>query len=389
MSATAKLMAMLGMDASQFTKGVDQAERRTKGFGSMLDGMKGRIAAAFTVGSAVAVGKSVMDMASQIVDAAETLGVTTDQFQALSLTARQFGVDAEGVAGVMTKIVKAQSDAASANPTKTITDAFETLGVTIDDLDSKNPAEIFELIAKSASKGASEMSAAFDVLGARGGPKFRALMKTIGETGLEGMVKAAKESGQIIAEAELGAMDKFMDVTVQDTINKAKKLVGGLLGGTLTAAGAGATVAKPVDTALENRLAREKRDTQDAAKIAQDAAEIRAKNAYDAMTNEQKILALKQEQADIDAKMAQAKTQTARAELDKQRAESEGKLASLEEGNVRPGAGMAYDQLRRIGAGVFGGTAADAVPKKQLDTLTRISATLTRIESKDATKGVF
>jgi hypothetical protein len=203
------------------------------------------------------------------------------------------------------------------------------------------------------------------------------------------MVTAAKQSGQIIAEAELGAMDKFMDVTVQDTINKAKKLVGGLLGGTLTAAGAGATVAKPVDTALENRLAREKRDTQDAAKIAQDAAEIRAKNAYDAMTNEQKILLLKQEQADIDAKMAQAKTQTARAELDKQRAESEGKLASLEEGNVRPGAGMAYDQLRRIGAGVFRGTASDAIPKNQLAELRKISLSMNRIETKKTTGGVF
>ena len=49
MSATAKLMAMLGMDASQFTGGVDNAEKRVHGFGKALDGMKGKIAAALSV----------------------------------------------------------------------------------------------------------------------------------------------------------------------------------------------------------------------------------------------------------------------------------------------------------------------------------------------------
>jgi hypothetical protein len=383
-------MAMLGMDASQFTKGVDQAERRTKGFGSMLDGMKGKIAAAFTVGAIVGVVKNVASAASDIADMAENLGVTTDQIQGMIIAAKQFGIEGEDIASMLNKLTLAQSEFVSGSPSQELVDRMEALGISIDDADAMNAAEFFEAVATGAGKSADGLNSALKMLG-KTGPKFQAFMKLTAGVGIGGMISGAKDSGELMSESDIKATDALMDGKIQSWKNKIAKVVGVVVGAGAKVAGSGTDVTADDREARKqrNQAARQKADEAAASKIAIESAEIRAKTAFDALSTEDKILAVKREQADLDAKMAEAKTQTARAELDKQRAESEGKLASLEAGNVKPGAGMAYDQLRRIGAGVFSGTASDAIPKNQLAELRKISLSMNRLETKKSTGGVF
>jgi hypothetical protein len=284
----------------------------------------------------------------------------------------------------------AQAEFVSGSPSQDLIDRMAALGISLDGADAMDAAQFFEAVAVGAAKTSEGLDAALKTMG-RTGPRFQAFMKLMSGVGLGGMISGAKGTGELMSEADIKATDSVVDGVIQEWKNRSVKAVASVLGAGAKASGT--SVAKTVDTsgdnAARNQQARKRADEAAAAKIAQDAAEIRAKNVYDALDTEGKITALKREQADLDAKMAEAKTQTARAELDKQRAESEGKLASLEAGNVKPGAGMAYDQLRRIGAGVFSGTASDAIPKNQLAELRKISLSMNRLETKKSTGGVF
>ena len=365
MSATAKLMAMLGMDASQFTGGIDKAEKSVHGFGKALDGMKGKIAAALSVAAVGAAIKGIADKASNIADVAENLSITTDEFQALTIASKQFGIDSADVATALDKIAAAQSEFVSGSPSKEIVERMEALGISLDQADAMNAAQFFEAVAKGAQNSSEGLDSAIKMFG-RGGARFQALLKLTSGVGLGGMVSGAKDTGELISEEDITATDALVDGAIERWKNKAIKAAATVVG---TVAGAvGGDVAVNAEAsgarAERNRQSRQRADDAAAAVLSADAAEIRKKNAFDLLDTEAKIVALKEEQAAIDRKIAAAKSATAKAELDKKRAEVEGKISGLEAG--RQGPGMAYDQLRRIGAGVFSGTATDAIPKKQL-----------------------
>jgi hypothetical protein len=273
------------------------------------------------------------------------------------------GSSVETFERAMNKINGAIGDAQ--NGSADATEKLMKMGVSMEQIDAGNPAAVLETMAKylqENSYSAGSVADVFDILGEKS-KNLKNGLQELATAGLGGVVKAAQDAGRVLTEEEIGALGKAqdkLDAAIDWARKKAAQAVGA--GAAVTTGSAAPKMALP-STGEETRR---RADEKNAAKITQDAAEIRAKSAYDALTDEKKILALKKEQEAIDEQMAKAKTLTARAELDKQRAESEGKLAALEGGQVR-GGGMAYDQLRRIGAGVFSGTASDAVPKKQLD----------------------
>ena len=365
MSATAKLMAMLGMDASQFTGGIDKAEKRVHGFGKALDGMKGKIAAALSVAAIGTAIKGIADKASNIADVAENLSITTDEFQAMSIAAKGFGIEADDIATVLGKMAIAQADFVSGSPSKDLVERMAALGISLDDADAMNAAQFFEAVAKGSQKSAEGLSASLSMMG-KTGPRFQAFMRLMSGVGLGGMVSGAKATGELISEEDIAATDAIVDGAIEKWKNKAIKAAATVVGTVAGAVGGGVAVNAEASGAKaeRNRQSRQRADEAAAAVLSADAAEIRKKTAFDLLDTEAKIVALKEEQAAIDRKIAAAKSATAKAELDKQRAEVEGKIAGFEGG--RQGPGMAYDQLRRIGAGVFNGTAETAIPKKQL-----------------------
>jgi uncharacterized protein YukE len=383
MSATARLMAFLGMDAGQFNAGVDNAEKRTKSFGSMLSGMKGKIAAAFTVGAAVGVAKDALAMGDAIGETASNLGVTTDELQALESMFKMTGSSAETFERALNKINGAIGDAQ--NGSKDATDKLTKMGVTMDQIDAGNPAAVLETMAKYLKENGYSAGATadvFDILGEKS-KNLKNGLTELADKGLGGVVQSAKDAGKVLTEEEIAALGQAQD-KVDGFIDRAKKAAAAIVG-----TGAKAVTEKATAQALPSTGAETRRraDEASADKLAKDAAEIRAKNAFDLLSTEDKILAVKKEMADLDAKMGEATTLTAKAELDKQKAELEGKLQGLE--GQKQGPGMAFDQLTRIGAGVFSGRASDVVPKKQLDKMTAIERHLYDIRNKETKSGVF
>lgn len=375
MSATARLMAFLGMDAGQFNAGVDKAEKRTQKFGQALSGMKGKIAAAFTVGAAVGVAKDALAMGDMLGETASNLGITTDELQALGSMFKMTGSSAETFERAMNKISGAVGDAQ--NGSKDAIDKLAKMGVTLDQIDAGNPAAVLETMAKYLKENGYSAGATadvFEILGEKS-KNLKNGLEQLAAQGLGGVIQAAKDAGRVLTEEEIGALGQAQD-KLDAAIDWARKKAAQAVG-----AGAKLATSPTTPSALPSTGAETRRRADEAAadKIAKDAAEIRAKNAFDLLDTEGKILAVKQEIAALDSKMGEAKTLSARAELDKQKAELEGKLQGLE--GQRQGPGMAYDQLRRIGAGIFSGTSDDAVQKRQLTVQQKMEKHLERIAS--------
>lgn len=383
MSATAKIMAWMGLDNSGFTKGVDGAEKRTHAFGKTLDGMKGKIAAAFSVAAVAAAVKNVASSASDIADAAENLSITTDEFQALTQAAKQFGIEGEAVSMALGRMAKTQADFVSGGASETLKKQMEALGVSLDQADAMNAAQFFEAVSTGAQKSSDGLSAALDLMG-KSGPKFQALMKLTAGIGLGGMIAGSKASGEMVSEKDIKAIDNLVDGLIQSAKNKAMKL-GSVIVGAMSGSGGSGGAAKPPLTvdqqaiADRNKRARDIADQEAAAKVSADAADIRKKNAYELMSTEEKILQIKQEMNELDKQAAAASSLTAKAELDKTKAELEGKLQGLD---VTATPSQQYDQLTRIGAGVFSGTADTAVKvqNKQVKIQEKMLAELTHVK---------
>lgn len=350
MSATARLMAFLGMDAAGFTKGVDQAERRTHGFGKTLDGMKGKLAAAFTVGAAIKIGKDALAMGDDIGEMAANLGITTDELQALSFMFKTSGSSAETFERAINKISGAIGDAQ--NGSIDATDKLTKMGVSMDQIDAGNPAAVLETIAKYLKENeysAGSVADVFDVLGEKS-KNLKLGLQELAEKGLKGVIKSASDAGRILTAQEianLGMAQDKLDAAIDWAKKKAAEAVS--VGAEVTT-GKGAGITELPATGEENRR---RADAKSAAKIEKEAAEIRKKTAYDLLTKEGKILELKKEQLKIDEDMSSAKSLTAKAELDKQRAELEAKIAALEKEKEVTHT-REYDQFRRIGGGIIG-----------------------------------
>jgi len=359
MAATAKLMAFLGMNPSGFNSGVDQAGKKVRSFEGVLSGMKGKLAAAFSITAITAAVKSSVSLAGAIVDSAENLRITTDQFQALVAKAQAYGLSLEDVTIALNKVMKAQEDFVSASPSKATAEAFGVLGFTRpEDADALNAAEIFEKISEAAQRGSSEATAAFDIMG-KSGVRFRAFMGALGQSGLKGLEADARNAGRLVSEAALVAADETGDAVEGqwDRLKKAgAKGIGSIANWLKGKGGSGdgmAGGALPDRTAEANAAARVRADEEAAKKIIEETAEIRQKMAYDAMTDAEKRLEIERQIAELDAKRMSANTATAWAQRDKERAELEARLAGLPAG-MTPNAAP-VDSLRQIG--VVGGTA--------------------------------
>ncbi len=253
MSATARLMAFLGMDASQFNKGVDSAEKRTKNFSSMLSGMKGKIAAAFTVGAALKIGKDAISLGDTLQETASNLGITTDELQALSFMFKNTGSSAETFERAMNKINGAIGDAQ--NGSEEATAKLFKMGVTLEQIDAGNPAAVLEQMSKYLQENgfnAGAVADVFDILGEKSKNLKNGLVE-LATSGLGGVVSAAKAAGRVLSGEEIAALGKAQD-KIDEALELASKTAARVVGlGSKTVTGRGTGVTALPATGEETR----------------------------------------------------------------------------------------------------------------------------------------
>jgi hypothetical protein len=203
------LIGKLGLDSSGFELGLKRAESSTKKFGASLDSaVKAKIAATFGAAAIGYYSKTVIQSASAINDQSAALGISTERFQTLQYAAKQTGAEMSDVSAAMRHVAKAQAEVLQ-NPKSAALDAFLKLGVTLDDLRSKNFQQIFDQIAAKLEGGATNtnlMASALVVMG----KNAQSVLPMMFE-GMSQLEQEAQKLGLVMTDEVIAALDDLGD----------------------------------------------------------------------------------------------------------------------------------------------------------------------------------
>ena len=204
------MMRLVG-DGSSFQAAVNSAKASAGGLsstmGKQFSGLGGMIAGAFSVGAVVNLARETIAFGGQISDLSDRYGVSTDMVQKLKFAAEQSGSSVEAMLGGFKKMNLAMVEATEGNADKQ--DAFQRMGVSMDDLKSKSPEEVFRMIARAA-KDMPHTPQLFadikDVLGKAGDellPAFKA--------GLDDAIASAERLGLVLSGQIISSLNQIGD----------------------------------------------------------------------------------------------------------------------------------------------------------------------------------
>jgi hypothetical protein len=155
---------------------------------------------ALGVGTFVNLGRSALELADNLADTSEQLGVGVEQLQTYQYAARQVGGDNETVSRGLTKLTTTLGDAV--NGSKQAQETFNNLGIAFKNADgsARNTDQIIgdlsDVIA-SVSDPAQQAAIAAELFGDKAGAKLAAALK-IGGGGLKNLQKDLRDTNEIL-----------------------------------------------------------------------------------------------------------------------------------------------------------------------------------------------
>jgi hypothetical protein len=216
-----ELKAKFTVDNSQFSSALAKSqagvnkfynEMNQKGAGGSGGGLRSLLGGAIGAGMMMKVSQFVKEsvrMASELGDAAEAIGITTDELQAFSQQAERAGSSAEKMEMALNKIGQARNQALS-DPTGKEAKLFETLGLSASALEKMDVAQTVAAIGQAlnaAAGDAEKMAAGVDLVGIRSKRMIEAI-KQIGAAGVEGSINQVVKP---ISQNTISSLDSFAD----------------------------------------------------------------------------------------------------------------------------------------------------------------------------------
>jgi len=191
--------AILGFDGRAFEAGIKRA--RTS-LNSLAKGaMKSAVAQNLSVGYISSQMRQVGDFAKQVKNLAPALGMTTDELQQWEYVFARTGLSLDDVADAFATLADRTEDALVG--TESMIEDFRLIGITVDQLKGKNPAQLFELFADGVERTTDRNRALTAIVRNLGDDLGRKLAPMLmkGSEGLKEMRKEAENLG-IIMEGE-------------------------------------------------------------------------------------------------------------------------------------------------------------------------------------------
>lgn len=224
------LIAKLGLDTSDYDKGLEGAKKEASSFSSKFSTAMKTAVKGFTafVGGAVAVGTAIagvatkmIDLGGQIDDNAQQLGMTTEQFQQWSFAMTKAGTDASTLQVVMRELSTFTQELAEGNADALVT--LDKLGVGYADFMAQDNAGQLEMLVtalQGVKSSTDKASLAQELFGNRAYQKLMPLLNE--EQGsLEKLNEELHKQGVIIkdeniqASAQLGDKIDLLKATFQ------------------------------------------------------------------------------------------------------------------------------------------------------------------------------
>jgi len=193
------LLARLGLDTTEFSAGIKRAQAGAAGLGKSLKGhiggeLKGvgaSIAGIFTVGAVRGLMGELANMADEIRDVAELLGVSTDEVQRLQKAANDAGQSFGSIVTAFQRIEGLRAKAMTGDA-KALS-LFSILGI---DPSKGSGIDVMRQAVEASKSGVYQNAAAFELLG----KKVTGLKLVIDELRNQGPIK-------LISEDELKRID--------------------------------------------------------------------------------------------------------------------------------------------------------------------------------------
>lgn len=208
------LIAVLGANISPFTRELNRARGEAKAIGGKIAGdfkgeLVGRLAGVASV-AGVALGiERVVALGGKISDLSARLGISTDAVQEWDYALKQNGGTIESAVTFFEKLAVSRALAFKGGDAgKAAADAFEKLGVSMDDLKSKRIEDIGAKIAKTFD--GADPQRFIESLKEVGG-KSAGDMVAAFSSGFAQMMSQAREFGQVLDESTVAALDKAGD----------------------------------------------------------------------------------------------------------------------------------------------------------------------------------
>jgi hypothetical protein len=137
-----EIVVRAGFDNTALANGLRSAGGMLTNFATSI---AGQFTGMFAVFKLIQFEKSMMDLGDTITDTAKRLGVSTDEAQRLNFAADQTGVGIEKLSGALDRLAKAK-EGGKAN------EEFARFGISIDQIASQTPDQLFDAIAASVQK---------------------------------------------------------------------------------------------------------------------------------------------------------------------------------------------------------------------------------------------
>lgn len=213
------ILIKLGADVAELRTGFDAARKEMSAFGKQAEKFGSHFKevivsalGAFSVASLANFAKASAKIADDFGELAESMGLSTDQFQAFRAAAEQGGVGAEGFTTAFTKFNRAVGDAGLG--VKTAIEKFTDLGVHIVDMKGKliptadAAGDVANAILEMDDK--SKQAAATLSLFGRGSAKMINVLKDLAAGASEVSARMASRGG-IVSPEDIKKLDDFND----------------------------------------------------------------------------------------------------------------------------------------------------------------------------------
>jgi len=202
------------LDTKPFIDGLKQAEQATNNFGrnvesnnatanksfNLLNTNVGKLTRLLGIGALVAFGKSAISLGDQMQDLSDATGFSVERIAALNEAFINGGGSSESASQALSKFALTLEDLREGND-KTL-GSFNKLGISLEDIKSRNPEQLFQLVAEKLAGVTDEsqrLAIAQEILGKsfKGVNVDANFVKTFTEGG-----QKSKEMAESIASAE-------------------------------------------------------------------------------------------------------------------------------------------------------------------------------------------
>jgi len=222
----ANIVELIIRGNDQSARAIASSVKNLEGMNSVIGSLSRNLAGIVSVGSLVALGRSAIQLGSDLNDASQKFGVAASELSKLQFVAKMSGVELEDLGGAFKFMAKAIAE--SENPTSDAAIAFKAMGIGMEDLRKKSPNELFMTLADRFSEmkdGANKTALAMAIFG-RSGANILPVLRD-GAAGIQKLKDEAVKMGAALTEEQIKKLDDYGDRI--DAIGLAAKTTAGKL----------------------------------------------------------------------------------------------------------------------------------------------------------------